>query len=37
MVKQMGEIVKAEDGEVFEMELDTNILKTNEKITQENK
>ncbi len=33
----MKEIVKAEEGEVFDIELETNILKANERLARENK
>ena len=37
MVIQMKEIVKAEKGEVFDIELEANILEANEKLAKENK
>jgi hydrogenase nickel incorporation protein HypB len=37
MVIQVKEIVKAEEGEVFDIELEANILEANEKLAKENK
>jgi hydrogenase nickel incorporation protein HypB len=37
MVEPMKEIVKAEEGEVFDIELEADILKANEKLANENK
>jgi hydrogenase nickel incorporation protein HypB len=37
MVTQMKEIVKAEEGEVFDIELEADILKANKKLARENK
>jgi hydrogenase nickel incorporation protein HypB len=37
MVIQMKEIVKAEEGEVFDIELEADILEANEKLAKENK
>jgi hydrogenase nickel incorporation protein HypB len=37
MVTQMKEIVKAEEGEVFDIELEADILKANKKLAMENK
>ena len=37
MVTQMKEIVKAEKGEVFDIELEADILKANKKLARENK
>jgi hydrogenase nickel incorporation protein HypB len=37
MVKQMKEVVKAEEGEVFDIELEADILKANEKLATKNK